>query len=92
VNQVAVTLLTTSSQVFTVSARITRGTGYASSVLSIVAEGGGSLTWSEDRNENNSLGITFDVSQAGDTISVYYTATNTGTDAVLTYSIQSYII
>lgn len=92
VNQVAFTLLTTSSQVFTVSARITRGTGYASSVLSIVAEGGGSLTWSEDRNENNSLGVTFDVSQSGDTISVYYTASNTGTDAVLTYSIQSYII
>lgn len=46
-----------------------------------------SVSYDDEYSETNDVGIVLSVSQAGNTVTVSYTATNTGFDATLTYSI-----
>jgi hypothetical protein len=58
--------------------------------LNIACDGGtpGLLTYDESYNENAVSGIVFSVTQTGTDVSVKYTATNTGDNATLSYSIE----
>lgn len=58
--------------------------------ISIACDGGtpGSLTYNEAYNENVASGIVFSVTQTGTDVSVKYTATSTGQNATLSYSIE----
>jgi hypothetical protein len=88
VNQVAFTL----SQAFRLWVRTTRGLGYRTGELVLVSEGGTALTWTSEVVENTPIGVSFSFSQVGDIITAYYTTTNTGVDAELTYSVQYFSI
>jgi hypothetical protein len=48
---------------------------------------GDGLSYTDDYVENSDTGIALSVDQSGDTVSLLYTATNTGTNAIMTYSI-----
>ena len=58
--------------------------------INIACDGGtpGSLTYNESYNENAVSGITFSVTQSGTDVSVNYTASNTGNNATLSYSLE----
>jgi hypothetical protein len=58
--------------------------------INIACDGGtpGSLTYNEAYNENASSGIIFSVVQLGTDVTVKYTATNTGNNATLSYSVE----
>jgi len=58
--------------------------------LSVATDGGapGTLTYNETYNENAVSGITFSVTQTGTDVSVNYTASNTGNNATLSYSLE----
>ena len=60
--------------------------------VQIVSQGGGSLTTMADVVENTSIGVSFSYQESGNTITAYYTTTNTGVDAELTYSVQYFSI
>ncbi len=59
-------------------------------VLSVQAAEGYTLNFTDDYSENNSTGITLSVSQVGDDITVAYTATSTGFDGTIYYSITHF--
>ena len=56
--------------------------------INIACDGSSSLTYSEAYDENAVSGIIFTVTQSGTDVSVKYTASNTGTNATLSYSIE----
>jgi hypothetical protein len=96
-NQTNTTLFTTDSggsgtaitgqyRAFTVNYTLTRGSAYRTGVLTVVSDPG--VTWSEDYTENATTGFTFSVVQAGDTVTVRYSTTSTGTAGSLTYNIE----
>ena len=53
--------------------------------LTVVTE---PVSYTDDYTENSSTGITFTASAVGDTVSIKYSATNTGDSGTLTYSIS----
>jgi hypothetical protein len=57
--------------------------------IDIVSDGGtpGSLTYNETYNENSVSGVVFTVTQTGTNVSVKYTTSNTGSNAILSYSL-----
>jgi hypothetical protein len=59
-------------------------------VLSVQAADGYVLNFTDDYSENNSTGITLSVTQAGDDITVAYTASSTGFDGTIYYSITHF--
>lgn len=59
-------------------------------VLSVQAAAGYTVSYSDDYSENSSTGITLSVSQAGDDITVAYTATSTGFAGTIYYSITHF--
>ena len=85
----------TNTTIFTVNATVTKafnvnytievGTNYRTGVLSVVSAGGATVTFTDDYTENNSTGITLNVTQLVNTITVNYNSgVSTGT---MTYSI-----
>ena len=68
---------------------IKRNDNVRNGTLIVATDGGtpGTLTYDETYNENASNGIVFSVSQTGTDVSVKYTATNTGSNATLSYSL-----
>lgn len=88
----------TSDTVFTVSTdqakasminyTITRNTTYRTGTIMIASDSGASnLTWCDDYVENVSTGIALSVSQVATDVSLDYTATNTGVNGTISYSI-----
>lgn len=59
-------------------------------VLSVQAAEGYTLNYTDDYSENNATGITLSVTQAGDDITVAYTASSTGFDGTIYYSITHF--
>ncbi len=70
---------------FAVNYSIVVGTNYRTGVLTVASAGGTSVSFSDDYTENNTTGITLNVSQSVNTVTVDYSSgVGTGT---LTYSI-----
>ena len=59
-------------------------------VLNVQSAEGYALSYTDDYSENNSTGITLSVAQAGDNVTVQYTATSTGFDGTIYYSITHF--
>ena len=75
---------------FSVNYTIVRNFSYRTGTIMVATDLGDSslgITTSDDYVENNDTGITLIVDQAGDTVSLTYTATNAGTNATMNYSI-----
>lgn len=80
----------TKIRAFSVNYTIVRNFSYRTGTIMVAADLGDSsagITSSDEYVENNDTGITLAVDQAGDTISLSYTANNAGTNATMTYSI-----
>lgn len=80
----------TTIRAFSVNYTIVRNFLYRTGTITVATDVGDSslgITSSDDYVENNDTGITLTVDQAGDTVSLIYTSTNTGTNATMTYSI-----
>ena len=77
---------------FSVNYTISREFNYRTGILTVTSDVGdssGGLEFTDDFTENNPTGITLTVSQAGDTISVGYTATATGVNGTMYYSVTN---
>jgi hypothetical protein len=75
---------------FCVNYTIVRNFAYRTGTITVATDVGDSslgITSSDEYVENSDTGISLLVDQAGDTVSLSYTATNTGTNATMTYSI-----
>ena len=77
---------------FSVNYTISREFNYRTGILTVTSDVGdssGGLEFTDDFTENNPTGITLTVSQTGDTISVGYTATATGVNGTMYYSVTN---
>lgn len=77
---------------FAVNYTIKREFSYRTGTLMVASDIGdssGGLVSTEDYVENNPTGITLSVTQTGDTISVDYTATESGVNGTISYSIAN---
>ena len=84
-----VTFGASNAKSFTLSYSIIRGTTYRTGTLFIVSAGGANpLTFTDEYSENADTGITLSVVQASTTITVTYSATNTGTNGTFNASIN----
>jgi hypothetical protein len=75
---------------FCVNYTIVRNFAYRTGTIMVATDVGDSslgITSSDDYVENDNTGISLSVDQASDTVSLLYTATNTGINATMTYSI-----
>jgi len=81
------TLNATTVKSFTVNYNILRGTQYRQGIITIASTGAGSLVWNDDYVENASTGILLSFSQVSNTITIGYIASNTGTNAIMDYSV-----
>jgi hypothetical protein len=80
----------TTIRAFSVNYTIVRNFSYRTGTITVATDLGDSslgITSSDDYVENNDTGVTLTVDQAGDTVSLTYTATNAGINATMTYSI-----
>jgi hypothetical protein len=75
---------------FSVNYTLVRGTGCRTGtilVASPTADSTGDIDYSDDFVENSTTGVTLTFTESADIISFRFTTTNTGTNAVLSYSI-----
>ena len=66
---------------FSLDYTIIRGTGFRTGTVFVATDGSGTLSSSDDYNENLDIGVTITITQAGSTVSVDYTTTSTGNNA-----------
>jgi len=76
----------------TINYSITRDTGVRHGSFRVVPTGGGTLTYDDDYNQDQDIGVTLSASQAGDTVSINYTTTNTGVDGSIAFSTSNFRI
>ena len=92
INNTTATLLTFSTNVakaFQIDYTIVRDVDYLTGTLTVTSNTGSGLpTYSNDYIQNADTGISFAISQGGSTITVNYTATNTGLNGSINYSIR----
>ena len=75
---------------FNIQYSIKRGTAYRTGVIAVSSAGTGTLTYTDNYSENQTTGIVLTVTQATNTVSVQYTATNSGgTNASFSYSVTN---
>ncbi len=78
---------------FSMNYTIVRGSTIRHGILVVTAQnntiGSSTLSYNDDFTENSTTGVVIAVSQAGGTITVSYSTTNTGTAGTLTYSIAN---
>jgi hypothetical protein len=90
-NQAAPTTITSINaldvRAFRVDYTVVRATTYASGSITVISEGSGNLTWSNDYSQNTNTGIALSASQSGNQINLRYTSTSTGTAGTINYSI-----
>ena len=94
-NTVAATLYTFDATDFssvTLNYSITRDTGVQNGSLAVVPTGGGTLTYTDDYVQNQAIGITLFATQTGNDVTVKYTASNTGVDGSITFSVSRFLI
>lgn len=75
---------------FNVNYTIIRDTAYRTGTLTVVSssvDSTGDLEYSDDFVENSSTGIILSLTESSDDVSLLYTSTNTGSNAVITYSV-----
>jgi hypothetical protein len=72
---------------FELNYKITRDDVYRNGTLAVASSATGPI-WSDDYVQNDDTGIVLSVSQAGTTVSVTYTATDTGISGTIKYSIN----
>ena len=75
---------------FNVNYTIVRGYSYRTGTILVATDVGDSslgITSSDDYVENNDTGVTLEISQTGDTVSLDYTTTDAGTTGSISYSI-----
>lgn len=75
---------------YTISRPGATTTALRTGVLSIQSAQGYSVTYSDDYSENSSTGITISVSQVSSTVTVSYTATSTGYNGTIYYSLAHF--
>jgi hypothetical protein len=85
-NEVAV-VSTLQATAFEFNYKITRNDLYRVGTMVVASDSTGP-TMSDDYVQNGDTGITLSVSQAGDTLSVIYNATDTGINGIINYSIN----
>jgi hypothetical protein len=76
---------TTIIKAFAVNYTIKVGTNYRTGTLTVASAGGATVTWTDDYTENASTGISLDVTQSTNTVTVDYSSG--GTSGTMTYSI-----
>ncbi len=92
-NTATTTLFTISAasiRAFQVDYTITRGTSTRTGVVTAVASttgNGADLAYTDENVQNVDTGVTLSVTETGSTVSFQYATTNTGTDAIINYSI-----
>ena len=91
-NQTIYTFDATLIRSTTMNYSITRDTGVRHGTFRVVPTGGGTLTYDDDYDENQSIGVTLSATQASNTVSIKYTTTNTGIDGSITFSISNFRI
>jgi hypothetical protein len=80
---------TSQAVAFTVNYTITRGSTYRTGTLVVSSNNGsGNPTTTDDYVQNSDTGIALSALQAGTTVSVDYTADNTGDNAIISYSVN----
>ena len=67
--------------------KITRNDLYRGGTITVASSATGPV-WTDEYVQNADTGITLSVSQGGDTVSVTYTATDTGINGTIKYSIN----
>ena len=75
---------------FSVNYTITRNYAYRTGTIIVATDVGDSslgITSSDDYVQNNDTGVTLEINQAGNTVSLDYTTTDTGTAGSISYSI-----
>ena len=78
---------TADSPAFVINYSITRNTNYASGTITVATNPTGTtLNWANDFVDNNT-GITLTLSQSGSTVSVLYSASSSGVNATMFYSV-----
>lgn len=80
----------TTVKAFNVNYTIVRGYSYRTGTMLVATDVGDSslgITSSDDYVENNDTGVTLEISQAGDIVSLDYTTNDTGTTGSISYSI-----
>lgn len=78
---------------FSVNYTIKRGSSsiaLRTGVLTVQSAGGYTLTYTDDYSENSATGITISVSQVSNDVTVAYTATSTGSNGIIYYSITHF--
>ena len=91
-NQTIYTFDSTLVRSTTMNYSITRDTGVRHGSFRVVPTGGGTLTYDDDYDENQTIGVTLSATQTGDDVSIKYTTTNTGVDGSITFSISNFRI
>lgn len=84
------TVSTSAAKAFCINYTIVRNEAYRTGTITVATsseDSTGDLSYTDDYNENSPTGITFDITQVTTTVSVKYTATSTGTNALFYYSI-----
>ena len=90
-NQTIYTINSDQVKAFSMDYTIVRGTEVRHGRMSVVPgsdDSTNATVYADDYLENGPTGITLSATQAGNTVSVKYTASNTGVNAILTYSIM----
>ena len=76
---------------FSINYTVTRGTAYRTGTIMVAAstvDSTGDITYNEDFVENSDAGVSFTFTETANVVNFNYTTTNTGDDAVLSYSIN----
>ena len=87
-NQSIFSVNSVSTKAFDLYYTITRANETRSGVLRSVSRPSVGNNYSDDYSETVDLGVTLDVTQLGDTVTVKYSTTNTGATGIMTYSIS----
>jgi hypothetical protein len=87
VNNSSGTAFTSTLTAFSVDYTIVRGTSRRTGTIVVTNLNGTGLSWQDDFVQNVATGIIISVSQAGGTVTVSYSATNTGVNGTMYYSV-----
>jgi hypothetical protein len=87
VNNSSGTAFTSTLTAFSVNYTIVRGTSRRTGTIVVTNLTGTGLSWQDDFVQNTATGITLGVSQTGGTVTVSYSATNTGVNGTMYYSV-----
>lgn len=83
------TFSTTVAKAFMINYTIIRNVSYRTGTIMVATDSGASdLDFDDNFVENNNTGVTLNITQTGDIVSLNYATTNIGINATITYSIN----